>query len=86
MDAAAEWRCGVAGSCVADPDCLTFGDNVRQAVAESLAVAKSLTSGIVIFGIQAAGILLPLAALFGLPALGVLWLARKRFRRLPATL
>jgi hypothetical protein len=65
---------------------VTFGDNVREAVSESVGVAKALTSGIVIFGIQAAGILLPLALLFGLPALAVAWLARKRYKRLTATL
>jgi hypothetical protein len=65
---------------------VTFADNLRQAIIESAAVAKALTSGIVIFGIQAAGILLPLALLFGLPALAVAWLARKRYKRLTATL
>ena len=65
---------------------VTFGDNVRQAITESLGVAKSLTSGVVIFGIQAAGIWLPLAALFGLPALAVVWFARKRDKRLTQTL
>ena len=61
---------------------VTFGHTVREAVAESVSVAKSLTSGIVIFFIQAAGVLLPLAMLFGLPTLGVLWLWRKRYKKL----
>lgn len=65
---------------------VTFGDSVRRAFAESVAVAKALTSGVVIFGIQAAGVVLPLAVLFGLPALGLWWLARKRFKRLAAPL
>jgi hypothetical protein len=65
---------------------ITFGDNVSQAITESVGVAKALTSGIVIFGIQATGILLPLALLFGLPALAVAWLARKRYKRLTQVL
>jgi len=61
---------------------VTFGDTVREALAESVDVGKALTGGIVIFGIKTAGILLPLGVLFGLPALGVLWLLRKRYKRL----
>ena len=61
---------------------VTFGNTVREAVADSVSVAKSLTSGIVIFFIQAAGVLLPLGALFGLPTLGLLWLVRKRIKKL----
>jgi hypothetical protein len=65
---------------------VTFGDNVRDAVAESVGVAKTLTSGIIICGIQAAGILLPLGVLIGLPGLAVLWFLRRRFRRFAETL
>ena len=65
---------------------VTFGDNVRLAISESVGVAKALTSGIIIFGIQAAGILLPLGVLFGLPALGAAWLLRRRYKRLAETL
>lgn len=65
---------------------VTFGQTLREAVSDSVNVAKELTSGIIIFGVRAAGILLPLALLFGLPALAVVWLARKRYKRLTATL
>jgi len=58
-----------------------FGVSVRRAATDSVSVA----AGIVTFGIRAAGILLPLALLFGLPLVGVvLWLKRRQ-RRLVAT-
>lgn len=61
---------------------VTFGQTLREAVTDSVDVAKELTSGIVIFGVRAAGILLPLAVLLGLPVLAIVWLARKRYKRL----
>jgi hypothetical protein len=58
-----------------------FGVSVRRAATDSVSVA----AGIVTFGIRGAGILLPLAVLFGLPVVGVvLWLKRRQ-RRLLAT-
>jgi hypothetical protein len=48
-------------------------------------VAQSLAGGIVIFAIQAAGILLPLAVFLGLPSVLVLWLLRRRYKRLAQT-
>lgn len=60
----------------------TFGGRLRGAAVEAVEVATALTSGIVIFGIQAAGVLLPLAVLFGLPALAGVWLLRRRYKRL----
>ena len=59
-----------------------FGVTVRRAASDSVAVA----TGLITFGIRAAGILLPLAVLLGLPLLGVaLWL-RRRQRRLASAL
>lgn len=55
--------------------------NVRRAATDSVSVAGR----IVIFAIRAAGLLLPLAVLFGLPGLGALWLLRRRQRRLAVT-
>jgi hypothetical protein len=65
---------------------VTFGDQLRQACVESLSMARSLASAIVIFVIQAAGILLPLAVFLGLPLLLVLWLLHRRYKRLAQTL
>jgi hypothetical protein len=58
-----------------------FGVSVRRAATDSVSVA----AGIVTFGIRAAGILLPLALLFGLPLAGVLLWLKRRQRRLLAT-
>jgi hypothetical protein len=55
--------------------------NVRKAATDSVAVA----GGVIIFAIRAAGVLLPLSVLFALPALGALWLLRRRQRRLAVT-
>jgi hypothetical protein len=59
-----------------------IGVNVRKAATDSVSVA----GGIVTFAIRAAGVLLPLAVLFGLPALGAVWLLRRRQRKLALTL
>ncbi len=58
------------------------GVNVRKAATDSVAVA----GGIVTFAIRAAGVLLPLAVLFGLPLLGLFWLLKRRQRRLAVAL
>lgn len=59
-----------------------FGVDVRRAAADAVAVA----AGVVTFAIRAAGVLLPLSVMFGLPALGLgLWL-RRRQRRLVVAL
>jgi len=59
-----------------------FGADVRRAAADAVAVG----AGVVTFAIRAAGVMLPLALMFGLPALGVgLWL-RRRQRRLALAL
>ena len=65
---------------------VTFGARLRRACVDSLSMAQSLASGIVIFVIQAAGILLPLAVFLGLPMVLVLWLLRRRYKRLAQTL
>jgi Domain of unknown function (DUF4349) len=55
-----------------------FGVELRRAASDSVVVA----AGVITFAIRAAGVLLPLSLMFGLPALGVgLWL-RRRQRRL----
>jgi hypothetical protein len=59
-----------------------FGVSVRRAASDAVAVA----AGVVTFGIRAAGILLPLAVLFGLPLLGVVLWLRRRQRRLATAL
>lgn len=46
--------------------------------------AVSMAAGIVTFGIRAAGIIVPLSLLFGLPGLGLSLLIRRRQRRLLA--
>jgi hypothetical protein len=53
-----------------------FGVSVRRAASDAVAIA----AGVVTFGIRAAGVLLPLALLFGLPVLAVSWLRRRRPR------
>jgi hypothetical protein len=58
-----------------------FGVSARRAASDSAAVA----AGIVTFAIRAAGILAPLALLFGLPVAGVLLWLKRRQRRLLAT-
>jgi len=60
---------------------VTFGDRLREACVDSLSTAQSLASGIVIFVIQAAGILLPLAVFLGLPLVLALWLLGRRYKR-----
>jgi hypothetical protein len=58
-----------------------FGVSVRRAASDSVSVAAA----IVTFTIRAAGVLLPLAVMFGLPLLGlVLWLRRRQRRLLTA--
>jgi hypothetical protein len=54
------------------------GVNVRKAATDSVSVA----GGIVTLAIRAAGVLLPLFVLFGLPLLSALWLLKRRQRRL----
>ena len=57
-----------------------FGVSLRRAVADSVSVA----AGVFTFAIRAAGVLLPLALMLGLPALGLhRWLSRRR-RKLAA--
>lgn len=57
-----------------------FGVSLRRAAADSLSVA----CGVVTFAIRAAGVLLPLGLMLGLPGLGLhLWLHRRR-RKLTA--
>jgi len=59
-----------------------FGVDVRRAAADSVEIAASVLT----FTIRAAGVLLPLTVIFGLPTLGlVLWL-RRRQRRVVAAL
>ncbi|MES1184170.1 MAG: DUF4349 domain-containing protein [Myxococcales bacterium] len=59
-----------------------FGVDVRRAATD----AVSLAAGIVTLGIRAAGVLLPIAVIFGLPTAGlVLWL-RRRQRKLAVAL
>lgn len=55
-----------------------IGVNVRKAATDSVSVA----GGIVTLAIRAAGVLLPLFVLFGLPLLSALWLLKRRQRRL----
>jgi hypothetical protein len=57
-----------------------LGVNVRKAATDSVSVA----GGIVTFAIRAAGVLLPLFVLFGLPLLSALWLVKRRQRKLAA--
>jgi hypothetical protein len=59
-----------------------IGVNVRKAATDSLTVA----GGILTFAIRATGVLLPLALLFGAPLLAVLWLLKRRQRRLAVAL
>jgi hypothetical protein len=59
-----------------------FGVSVRRAASDAVDIA----AGVVTFGIRAAGVLLPLLVLFGLPTFGfVMWL-RRRQRRVLASL
>jgi hypothetical protein len=59
-----------------------FGVDVRRAATD----AVSLAAGIVTLGIRAAGVLVPIAVIFGLPTAGlVLWL-RRRQRKLAVAL
>jgi hypothetical protein len=59
-----------------------FGVSLRRAAADSVDVAAA----VVTFSIRAAGVLLPLGVMFGLPTLGLyLWL-RRRKRKLVAAL
>ena len=59
-----------------------FGVDVRRAASDSVEIA----AGLVTFAIRAAGVLLPLSVMFGLPTFGfVLWL-RRRQRRVVAAL
>lgn len=55
-----------------------IGVNVRKAATDSVSVA----AGIVTFAIRAAGVILPLVVLLGLPLLSALWLVRRRQRQL----
>jgi Domain of unknown function (DUF4349) len=58
-----------------------FGVDVRRALSDSVDIA----AGVVTFAIRAAGVLLPLTVLFGLPTLGlVLWLRRRQRRGVAA--
>ncbi len=59
-----------------------FGVTLRRAVADSVDVATA----VVVFAIRATGVLLPLLVMFGLPLLGLVWLLRRRQRRLAAVL
>jgi hypothetical protein len=59
-----------------------LGVNVRKAATDSVSVA----GGILTFCIRAAGVLLPVAVLFGLPLFGLGWALRRRQRRLVAAL
>jgi hypothetical protein len=54
------------------------GVELRRAASDSVSVA----GGIITFAIRAAGILAPISLLFGLPALGVFWLLKRRQRTL----
>jgi Domain of unknown function (DUF4349) len=59
-----------------------FGVSVRRAASDAVDIA----AGVVTLGIRAAGVVLPLLVMFGLPTFGfVLWL-RRRQRRVLATL
>jgi hypothetical protein len=58
------------------------GVELRHAASDSISVA----GGIITFAIRAAGILAPISLLFGLPALGVFWLLKRRQRKLVSVL
>jgi hypothetical protein len=58
-----------------------IGVSARRATSDAVAVA----AGIVTFGLRAAGVLVPLSLLFGLPGLGLtLWIRRRQRRVLAA--
>jgi hypothetical protein len=55
--------------------------SARRATSDAVSVA----AGVVTFGIRAAGVLVPLSLLFGLPGAGLFWALRRRQRRALAT-
>ncbi len=59
-----------------------FGVTVRRAASDAVSVAAT----VVTLGIRAAGVMLPLVVMFGLPALGAWLLLRRRQRKLVAVL
>lgn len=59
-----------------------IGVSARRATSDAVSVA----AGVVTFGIRAAGIIVPLSLLFGLPGLGLsLWIRRRQRRTLAAS-
>ena len=59
-----------------------FGVSLRHAAADSVTIAAA----VVTFTIRAVGVLLPVSLMFGVPALGVVLLLRRRQRKLAAAL
>lgn len=64
---------------------VTFYSKVKDAAHESVETASAVTSTIVIVSIHALGMLLPMLLIFGLPTLAVLWLLRRRQRKILAS-
>jgi hypothetical protein len=61
---------------------VTFWSSVRDAVAESIAVARAIFTGLTVFVIRAAGVVLPVLVMFGLPVVVAFWWLKRRQRRL----
>jgi hypothetical protein len=59
-----------------------FGVTVRRAASDSVEVSVA----VVTFAIRAAGVVLPLALMFGLPTMGLVWWLKRRQKKLVAAL